>query len=151
MCLWLLCFFITIQKVYMYLSVNYVMKCGAVCFCHLYYWEWTTLICDFVIVVISVYPETNVTRSYICLQLIMGCKIITLALLNLCFRNENCNKLTDYIKSLPTYKCPRAKSGGQFLELPTVKRIEKIVDRMAKSKFKHQTVTVKPGLIYKVK
>ena len=80
----------------------------------------------------------------------MGCKIITLALPNLCFRNENCNKLTDYIKSLPTYKCPRAKSGGQFLELPTVKRIEKIVDRLAKSKFKHQTVTVKPGLIYKV-
>ena len=105
----------------------------------------------FLIVVISVYPETNVTRFYICSQLIMGCKVITLAVLNLCFRNENCNKLTDYIKSLPTYKCPRAKSGGQFLELPTVKRIEKIVDRMAKSKFKHQTVTVKPGLIYKVK
>ena len=81
----------------------------------------------------------------------MSCKIIALALLNLGFRNENCNKLTDYLKSLPTYKCPRAKSGGQFLELPTVKRIEKIVDRMAKSKFKHQTVTVKPGLIYKVK
>ena len=113
--------------------------------------EWKTLISDFIIVVISEHIKFPLTGSYLCLQLVMSCKIIMLTLLYFCFRSENCNKLTDYIKSLPTYKCPRAKSGGKFLELPTVKRIEKIVDRMAKSKFKHQTVTVKPGLIYKVK
>lgn len=68
------------------------------------------------------------------------------------FSNEECEALTKFVKSLPTYRCSRAKIGGQSLEQPVVNIIEELVQQ-SKSRpvnSKQQAITVKPELVYKV-
>lgn len=59
----------------------------------------------------------------------------------------------EFVKSLPTYKCPRAKIGGEFLEEPVVSKIEELVTKANNSAItvKEHILTVKPSLLFKVR
>jgi len=66
-------------------------------------------------------------------------------------RDSQCAELVKFVRSLPTYKCHRAKCGGLFLEAPTIEKIEQLVSNKSPDGTDGtHTIIIKPALIYKV-